>query len=262
MRELIQGALQDMAAGLRARSVWTALAAEDIDDAHRRTFLGPIWLLLNYLLFVGTFAVVFGRNFGIDDYSAYVALGLLVWLFVSETISQSVALFVREENFIKGTVLPFSVYVLRQCMQSTIRAGYALIGAIAVLLLTGIYPSWPWLWSAAGVLFVLLTAPAAVTVLAFAGAMLPDLQFVVANLVRLGMFLTPIFWSHEGQGGVRAAFYHLNPFTYYLAIVRAPILGGEAPVTAWGLCVAMTALLWIIAIPLLGRYRRQLALLS
>lgn len=261
MRAVLRSAVQDMTAGLRMRGIWTALAAEDIGDAHRRTLLGPLWLLLNFLLFAGTFVIVFGRGQTVGNYGAYVAIGLLVWLFISETISQSVNLFVREESFVKGTDLPISVYVMRQCTQSVIRTSYAAIGALGILLFSGTYPALPWLWSLAGVAWLLVTAPAVVVLFAVAGVILPDLQFVVSNLMRLGLFLTPIFWSHEGGSGIRTAFYHVNPFTHYLAIVRAPILDGELPVAAWGICLAISVILWLIAIPVLGKYRKQIVFL-
>lgn len=261
MKALVRSALDDLSRGLRMRSVWTALAAEDIDDAHRRTLLGPLWLLFNYLLFAATFVVIFKRGFGVENYPAYVAVGLLVWLFISETLSQSVFLFAREESFIKGTVLPLSVYVMRQCMQSLIRSGYAAIGALGILLLTGNLPTPIWLVSALGVALLLFTAPAVVVLFAVAGVMFPDLRFVVGNMMRLGMFLTPIFWGRQGGGGLRAAFYQYNPFTHYLAIVRAPIHVGEIPLSSWGVCFAITAVLWLAAIPLLGRYRKQIVFL-
>lgn len=261
MRELVRNAVEDITAGVRMRNVWMALASEDIGDAHRRTLLGPIWLLINYLLFAGTFMMIFRGRFDVDNYPAYVAVGLLVWLFISETISQSIGLFAREESFIKGTTLPLSVYVMRQCMQSLIRAGYALIGAAGILLATGTTPSLPWIWSVLAVLFILVTAPAVAIVFAVAGAIFPDLQFIISNVMRLGLFLTPIFWWHEGMGGVRASLYHFNPFTHYLTIVRAPILTGEIPVTSWELCLVMSALLWLAAIPLLGRFRKQIVFL-
>lgn len=261
MRALVTSALDDMAAGLRMRNVWTALAVEDIGDAHRRTLLGPVWVLLNYLLYAGTFILVFGHGRGGTNYSAYVALGLLVWIFISETISKGVSLFTREESFIKGTVLPLSVYVMRQWMQSIIRAGYATVGAIGILILTGTMPSFAWLSSVPAIALILATAPAVLILFAVAGAIFPDLSFIVGNLIRLGLFLTPIFWRVEGGSGLRQAFYHLNPFTHYLEIVRTPILTGEIPFNAWQLCLAVSAVLWLAAIPLLGKFRRQIVFL-
>ena len=179
----LDSALADIRAGLGMWPVWMALAREDIGDQHRRTLLGPLWLLINYLAFAGTFIFVFRRGGGIPNYEAYVAVGLLVWFYMMETLTQSVSLFVREEGFIKGTRLPLSVYVMRLFMQCLLRAGYALAGCLAILFVSGFAVTWAWGWSVLGLCLILLTAPAAIILLAFLGAYFPDSQFIVSNLM-------------------------------------------------------------------------------
>lgn len=257
MLKTLKNAFADMGAGLQLRRVWVALASEDIGDQHRRTALGPFWLLLNYLVFAGTFIFLIRAGGDGYNYPAYVATGLFVWFYIMETVTASVSLFLREESFIKGTILPLSVYVMRMFMQSVIRAGYALLGCLIILALSGIGVSWMWLWSVLGIAVILLTVPAAILVFAFLGAFFPDSQFLVANLMRVGMFLTPVFWTYEGTGGVRHFFYHWNPFTYYLELVRFPILWGQVPVTAFLLTGVIGLGLWLLALLLLGHLRRQ-----
>ena len=257
MLRMMNSALADIGAGFAMRRVWMALASEDIDDQHRRTTLGPLWLLINYLAFAGTFIFVFHRGDGAENYAAYVATGLFVWFYIMETITQSVSLFVREESFIKGTKLPISVYVMRLAMQSVIRAAYALAGCLAILLMSGVTFSVAWLWSIAGVLLIIAVTPAAIILFAFIGVFFPDSQFIIGNLMRIGMFLTPVFWVHTGEGSVRNAFYYWNPFTYFLEIVRIPILSGDLPARSLLLCLGLSLALWAVALILLGRYRRQ-----
>lgn len=257
MTRTLNSAFADIRAGLQRRRVWMALASEDIGDQHRRTALGPIWLVVNYLLFAGTFIFIFKRGAGVPHYEAHVATGLLVWFYVSETLSLSVSLFVREENFIKGTTLPLSVYVMRLAMQALIRALYALAGCIIILAASGSAFSLGWGWALIGVAIILLTTPAAIIVFAFLGAYFPDSQFLVANLMRVGMFLTPIFWGYDGSGGLREIFYYWNPFTYFIEIVRIPIISGELPVYSMIICGIIAVLLWMLALSLLGRLRKQ-----
>lgn len=257
MIETFRSAWLDLREAFRRRSVWIALAKEDVGDQHRRTALGPLWLLINYLAFAGTFIFVFDAGGNTGNYPAYVATGLLVWFYIMETISQSVVLFWREESFIKGTTLPLSVYVMRLAMQSIIRAGYALAGCLAILALSGAAVTLAWAWSVLGILLILATVPAVILLFAFLGAFFPDSQFIVANLMRVGMFLTPVFWTYTGEGGFRGAFYYWNPFTYFLEIVRIPILSGDVPARSFLVCLAMSLVVWAIALILLGRYRRQ-----
>jgi ABC-type polysaccharide/polyol phosphate export permease len=259
MRETIHSALSDFGRGMRLRGVWIALAAEDIGDQHRRTALGPLWMLVNYLAFAATFIFVFHGTAQTPTYPAYVATGLLVWFYIMEVVSQGVSLFRREESFIRGTPLPLSVYVLRLWAQSTIRGAYALAGCLAILLLSATPFTTGWGFALIGLGVVLAVAPAAITVCAFLGAYCPDSQFIVTNLMRLGMFLTPVFWMPGGEATIQTAFRDWNPFTYFLEIVRLPVLTGKIPAEPLLIATAIGALLWIVALLLLGRYRRHVA---
>jgi lipopolysaccharide transport system permease protein len=259
MLNCLRQAIGDMRSSIRLHAVWMALAHENIGDQHRRTFLGPIWIVFNYLAFVGTFVFIFQRgDSGTLGYGAYVAISLLVWLFLTDTITQSVSLFVREESFIKGTVLPLSVYVLRLATQLAIRASYALVGCISILIVTGTSPSLAWIWSALALLLILAITPATIILFAFLGAYVPDSQFIVANLMRIGMFITPVFWEYEDSHGIRHIFYHYNPLTYFLEIVRVPILLGTPPAHAFLICTLIGLSIWCFALLTLGRYRKRL----
>ena len=262
MIESLIGAIDDIRRAMRLHRVWVALAHEDIGDQHRRTTLGPLWLLVNYVAFVGTFVFVF-QPAGKDatGYAAYVSIGLLVWFYLMEVMSLSVSLFQREESFIEGTTLPLFVYVMRLALQSVIRAGYAIAGCIAILVLSGTPITSLWLWSLAGLLLILLATPALITVFAFLGAFFPDSQFIVGNLLRVGMFFTPVFWVYNGQGGIQKYAYHWNPFSYFLEIVRLPIMSGELPAHAFTVTIIVSLATWVIALLLLGRYRKQIVFL-
>ncbi len=253
----IDKAFADLGAAIRMRRVWIALANEDIGDQHRRTALGPVWLLLNYLAFAGTFIYVFHRG-GDGGYVPHVATGLLVWFYMMETISSSVSLFSREESLIKGTVLPLTVYIMRLTMQSVIRSSYAFVGCLVILALHGIAVTPGSGWAILGLLLIVAVTPAAVTIFAFLGAFLPDSQYIVNNVMRIGMFLTPVFWVYEGTGGVRHAFYYWNPFTYFIEIVRVPVMTGELPLRSLLFCAAIGIVAWLVAILLLGRYRKKI----
>ena len=254
----INKALADLRASISLRRVWIALAREDIGDQHRRTALGPLWLLLNYLAFAGVFIFIFQRGAGIPNYVPYAATGLLVWFYIMETITNSVKLFYREEGMIKGTILPLPVYVMRLTMQSVFRSSYALVGCMIILIADNVPFSLGSLWAIVGIALIFLVTPAFVMVFAFVGTIFPDSQYVVSSLMRIGMFLTPVFWMNEATGGIRHIFYYWNPFTYFLEIVRIPIMTGSLPLRSLILCACVGVLGWIAAILLLGRFRKRI----
>lgn len=257
MINILRAGVADFIGGWNTKRLWLAFAREDIGDSHKNTMLGPLWLLINYLTFIATFGFVMQTGGGDPKYLAYMSVGLLVWFFMLEVITQGVTLFFREESFIKGTPLALSTYVFRLTTQSIIRNSYALLGCLGVLLLAGIYPSAPWLWAGLGIAVVIVTAPAIATIFAFLGAYFPDSHYLVSNAMRVGMFLTPVFWTYSGSHGVRHVFYWYNPFTYFLEMVRIPIVDGAMPFKALYLCIFVCVSAWILALFLMGRYRKK-----
>lgn len=255
MNQTISNAFSDMADGVSRYRVWMALAHEDVGDQHRQTALGPLWLLLNYLIYMGTFLVLFGGAHDFRHYAMYIATGLFVWLYLLEVITQSTTLFKREQSFISGTTLPLSVYVLRLTMQSIIRSFYTLIGCVGVLIMVQAPLSLTALWSLAGIALIVATTPAVIIVFAMTGVFFPDITFIIQNLMRVGIFLTPIFWIHAA--GLRGLLYRWNPFTYELEIVRQPIVNGTVPIEAFLISSCIAVLFWALAIFMLGRLRRQ-----
>jgi ABC-type polysaccharide/polyol phosphate export permease len=258
MLELARRGLADLGDALELRGVWWALASEDVADSHRRTMLGPVWPLLNYLLFVGTLIMVLGGSAGPVNFTAYVASGMLVWLFINDTLSMSATLFTREKGFIQGTVLPISIYVLRQTLVIAIRSFYALIGATAVVLYSGIELTPALLSVVPAILLLLLTAPAVAILFGLAGTFFRDFQFIVLNVTRLLFFITPVFWTHHGMGGLLGFLYQWNPLTHYIDIVRRPVVDGMVPVNSWTVALLLSALLCVAALLLLGKFNRQI----
>ena len=253
--------LTEIAAGLKRRPVWMALASEAILDQHRKTTLGPLWMVLNYLLYVGTFVVVLGDRGGVSNFPQYAATGMFVWLLISEAIRAGVILFGQEESYIKGTRLPLTVYVLRLTMQLLIRSGYAAIGWVLILVLTG-FPGIPSiLLAAVGCVLVVLTIPPMILVFAIVGVYFPDMRFVVQNLVRAGIFLTPVFWVADTSHGLRRLLYAYDPFTYLLGVVREPILYGAILSHTLWVSLGILASVWVLAVGLLGLSHKKIVFL-
>jgi ABC-type polysaccharide/polyol phosphate export permease len=253
-------AFADLEKGFAMRRMWWAMASEDISDEHRRTTLGSIWLLVNYLIFVGAVVLLMGGPDNVPNFPAYVGISLFLWFYITEVVNSGIAVFAREESFIKGTTLPMSIYVLRLTTHAVIRAAYAVVGCIVVIALSGAVFGPSWFASLLGLAIIVFVTPAAILIVGFLGAYFPDSQMIVQNLMRVGLFVTPIFWAHVGglDGSLRSYFYYFNPFTYFIEMVRVPIVSGEIPVRSILLCLAISVGAWLVALLLLGKLRKQI----
>src|SRR5437763_1876729 len=106
---------QDMIAGFRAWRLWTMLGWNDIVQRYRRSALGPFWITLSMAIFIVLLGVIYSRIFKMDIaiYLPYIAMGIILWRFVSGTTNESCSAFVENGAIIKQISLPYTLYVLR-----------------------------------------------------------------------------------------------------------------------------------------------------
>ena len=94
--------------------------------------------------------------------------------------------------------------------------------------------------------------------LGMAGARFRDIAPIVASLVQVAFFLTPVLWSIDQLGRHRWAA-TWNPLYHFLEIVRAPLLGAPIAPISWQVVIAVTVTGWSFAFLLYCRFRARIA---
>jgi ABC-2 type transport system permease protein len=88
-----------------------------------------------------------------------------------------------------------------------------------------------------------------------------DIGPLLAALVQLLFFMTPIIWNAETlqrQGaGQWSKIIELNPLLHYLDILRAPLLGAHQEPRHWIVVIVLTVLGWCAAALALRQYRAR-----
>ncbi len=84
-----------------------------------------------------------------------------------------------------------------------------------------------------------------------------DVPQVILSVVQLVFLISPILWRPEDVPENLQAIAALNPLSYFLVIVRNPLLGVNVPMLAWVLTLSTTVVGWIIAVLLLRSYRTR-----
>lgn len=191
--------------------------------------------MLNYRAFAGTFIYVFRRG-GNGGYVPHVATG--VFLDNRDEQQQRLAVFARGEP--DQGHRPAADRLHHPANHAVgDRLQYAFAGCLVILAPHGIALTPGWGWAILGLLLIVAVTPAAVKIFAFLGAFLPDSQDIGHNVMRIRMFLTPVYWVYEGTGGVRHAFYYWNPFPYFIEILLVPVMTGELLLRSLLFCTAI-----------------------
>ena len=253
-------AARDLLDGLRMHRVWTMLARMDIRQRYRRSILGPFWITIAMIVWILAIGPLYSQLLGIGsrEFIPYLAMGIITWGLLSGLILEGAACFVGAEQLVRSMKLPYSVHVLRTLQRNLIVFAHNLLAYVPFMLWLGIAPRWQWLWAIPGVALILLAALPAAFLLGTLSARFRDLQQMIASIVQLSFFITPIFWKPELLGR-HAWVAELNPFQLLLEVVRGPVVDGPPALQVYARIGLLLLVLYAIATPFFIRYRRRLA---
>jgi ABC-type polysaccharide/polyol phosphate export permease len=87
-----------------------------------------------------------------------------------------------------------------------------------------------------------------------------DIQQLVAALIQVSIFITPIFWPADYLSGpFRMVFVTFNPLYHFIEIVRAPLIGIVPPASSYIAVLIMTAVGWLATYALFRVFRQRIA---
>jgi ABC-type polysaccharide/polyol phosphate export permease len=253
-------AWRDLIDGFRKRWLWTALAMLDIRLRYRGSVLGPFWLTVSTMVMIGAMGVLYARLFRTDtaSYLPFLAIGLVIWQFVSTMINEGCQTYLAVQNIIQQVRLPFAVHAYRLVCRNLIVLAHNVvifpimyviyrpptdwhailsIPALAVLAINGVWVS---------ILFGMLSAR------------FRDVPPIVASFVQVVFFVTPIFWMPSLLGRWQQIA-ELNPLFAAIDIVRAPLLGLSPAPYSWAVMGLATLIGGLGTFVLFARFRSRIA---
>ena len=253
-------AVKDVVDGLKLHRVWMMLARMDIKQRYRRSVLGPFWITITMIIWILAIGPLYSHLLGIGsaEFIPYLAMGIITWGLISGVILDGAAAFVDAENLVRSVKLPYTVHILRLLYRNLVIFAHNLLAFVPFMIFLGIRPQWTWLAAIPGVGLIILAGLPTAFLLGTLSARYRDLQQMIASIVQLAFFMTPIFWKAELLKE-RSYLADYNPFQLLLEGVRRPIVEGiPAPGTYLRIGVLLV-LLYLLAAPFFARYRRRLA---
>ncbi|MGH8605227.1 MAG: ABC transporter permease, partial [Gammaproteobacteria bacterium] len=236
-------ALADLSEGLAQWQLWALLGWQDILQRYRRSLLGPFWLTFSMAIMVIALGILYAKLFRIDihDYLPFLTLGFLAWGLISGVITEGCTALTAAEPFIKQMKLPFSLHVHRVVWRNLIIFAHNLVVYIGVAIWFGIWPGAVALLLVPGIALILLNGIWVGLLFGMVCARFRDIPQIIASLLQVAFFLTPIIWRPELLGE-RAAFAHMNPFFHFVELIRAPLLGSAPSQLTWTVALITTLL--------------------
>jgi len=253
-------ALADIRDGIASIYIWPMLGWLEIKQRYRRSLLGPLWLTLSTGIMIGGMGPLYGRLLKQDvgGYFGYLAVSFVVWMFFSNLINESCNVFIAAEGYIKQIKLPLTIHVLRNIWKNFIIFAHNFIIVVVVL----------FFFPPATLVYLLLIPVALIIVAANAlwlGILLGlicaryrDVPLIVASLVQVLFFLTPVLWQADMLERNKWVA-DINPLFHFIEIIRAPILGHAPTEFTWMVVLGTTIVGIIFSLAMFSRFRCRIA---
>jgi ABC-type polysaccharide/polyol phosphate export permease len=187
-----------MAANLvRHRSLVLALLERELKARYRGSILGFVWTFLNPLLLMAVYALVFRfyMRIAVANYALFLLAGLLPWTWFSSSLADGTNAIVGGSSLVTKSLFPTEILPVVVVLSNMVN--FAL--SIPLLALAGwaygvSFSPLAWLWLVPVMVLQCVFTLGLVLSLAALNVHYRDVQHVVANLLLLWFFLTPIVY--------------------------------------------------------------------
>lgn len=229
----------------RKGDLWWQFTVRAVEMRHRGSYLGPVWSILNPLLMLAVYAVVFGVIFQSRynvlphetsvDYVLALYLGLILFQLIAETMAVAPLVVIGSPNLVKKVVFPLEVLPLSQ-LGSTwfhflMSFALLLLGAAFLgrgLTLAGV------LWMPAILLPLALLSVGLGWILSALGVFFRDIVQAVPFLSQIVLYASAVFYSRAKITPPFWMFLKWNPFLHTVMLSRNALLWNR-PVNLWAL---------------------------
>lgn len=246
------------------RSVWNRRdymmysASNELQSRQMTSVLGNLWHLLNPLLQIGVYFLVFGVILGVnrgENYFTFLSIGIFVFGFTQRSTMSGASSITNN----KGLLSAFSFPRALLPVTSTLTEAMATISPVVVIyivaLASGITPSLRWL--------ALLPLLGVQLVFNFGCALMAaratnsvrDLTQVLPFVFRILLYVSGVLFDvrlyAEGKG--YEWLFQLNPIFCIVTLTRWSVLGGDFPAKSlavfivWSVVASVGGLLWFRA---------------
>ena len=242
---------------VRNRELTVEMAKRDLKGAGKGAVLGRAWLVINPLLQAAVYVLIVSYVFRVRlpgsagplDYAAYVLAGMVPWHVMTRTLQESTVLIRDRMELVKQVIYPIETLPLTSILVNLLAALVTLAVFVALGAAAGsLAPTALLLPLPAALLVVLLLG--ASWILSIAGVLLKDLREIVAIVLGLLVFMSPVVLSEAMAGEKLWGVVMLNPLAHVVVCFR-DVLFGEFHAASWSVfvataCLAFLAGAWVI----------------
>lgn len=237
--------LSNLAQLIRYRELIQVLVTRELKARYRGSVLGFFWSFINPLLLLLVYTFVFtviiprGELVNLEPYAVFLFCGLLPWTWFSSSLSDSANALIINGNLIKKVMFPAEILPVVAVLANMVHFlfGLPILSAFLIYYAVPLRLS-ELIWLPVVLAVQLILTLGLAMVLAALTVHFRDIKDLLANLLTLWFFATPIIYPMSMLPSQGKVFMNLNPFAH-LAISYQEILFYDGPFGHWKWLLAL-----------------------
>ena len=215
------------------RDLFWFLVWRNIKVLYAQTILGFSWAVLQPLVQIVIFTIIFGKVAKISTdgvpYILFSSVAIIPWTYMSQTMTQSSQSLIQGQNMLGKVYFPRLIFPLTPVLAKLVDFAISFLIIFCVMIYYRVAPTWNILFLP---LFVVLMISVSGGVGMWSSAMairFRDVKHAMPFAVRMLMYTAPIVYSASSIPQKWKFIYFLNPIVGVIEGFRACLLGTPIP---------------------------------
>lgn len=223
----------DVAEIWKYRELLYFLTWRDIKVKYKQTLIGITWVLLQPLLSMVVFTILFGKLAHISSegipYPLFVLAGLVPWTYFSQSLSNITESMVSSSALIKDVYLPRILIPIASSLSALVDLLISFVSLIFLMFYYHYLPSREVLLLPILLLLLFICSVGIGFWLSALNVLYRDVRYIVPFFIQLAMFATPVIYPTSIVLGKFQWLLYLNPLAGIIESFRAVLLNYKSP---------------------------------
>lgn len=230
------------------RDLFFFLVWRDIKVLYAQTILGFSWAIIQPLVQIVIFSIIFGKIAKLSTegipYFLFSTIAIIPWTYMSQSMTQSSQSLVQGQNLLGKVYFPRLTFPMTPVLARLVDFGISILILLGVIIYYRVLPTWNLIFFPL-FLIMMMSVPAGIGLwLSALSIRFRDVKHAMPFVVKMLIYTGPIVYSASSIPETYRIFYSLNPIVGVIEGYRACLLGTPMPwIYIWPGIITATILL-------------------
>ena len=215
------------------RDLFLFLVLRDIKVLYAQTVMGFGWAIMQPLLQIIIFSLIFGKVAGVPTdgipYFLFTTVAIVPWTYMSTVMTSSGQSLVKDQGMLGKIYFPRIIYPLTPALSALVDFSIATVIIVLAMIYYSVVPTTSMLYLPIFLLFMFIVPLGIGFWLSALAIRFRDVKFAMPFAIRMLMFSAPIVYSASTIPEKYRLLYSLNPIVGVIEGMRASLLGTAIP---------------------------------